>query len=121
LATQRVRLLSSTKRQSAASVGARTAGRFRLFRYTASRWRDGVSVLATRSEDGNWVWSFELNQRGGKTRLTSRNRFRLPTVTAKIGMLPMEPALVVMAQKMLRGIKERAERYAAQRWEETRA
>ena len=36
-------------------------------------------VLASRSEDGNWVWSFVLEERGGKTRLISRNRFRLPS------------------------------------------
>ena len=71
-------------------------------------------VLATRSEDGNWVWSFILEEQDGKTRLISRNRFRLPSLTAKIGMLPMEPASLVMERKMLRGIKERAERLAAE-------
>jgi hypothetical protein len=77
-------------------------------------------VLATRSEDGNWVWSFVLDEHNGRTRLISRNRFRLPTLTAKIGMLPMEPASLVMEQKMLRGIKERAERLAAAERAETR-
>jgi hypothetical protein len=75
-------------------------------------------VLATRSQDGNWVWSFVLHEREGKTRLISRNRFRLPSLTAKIGMIPMEPASLVMEQKMLRGIKERAERLAANGREE---
>jgi len=70
-------------------------------------------VLATRSEDGNWVWSFVLDEHDGKTRLISRNRFRLPSLTAKIGMIPMEPASLVMEQKMLKGIKERAERLVA--------
>jgi hypothetical protein len=70
-------------------------------------------VLATRSEDGNWVWSFILDERDGTTRLISRNRFRLPSLTAKIGMLPMEPASLVMERKMLRGIRQRAERLAA--------
>jgi hypothetical protein len=70
-------------------------------------------VLATRSEDGNWVWSFVLDEHDGKTRLISRNRFRLPSLTAKIGMIPMEPGSLVMEQKMLRGIKQRAERLAA--------
>ena len=77
-------------------------------------------VLATRSEDGNWVWSFVLDEHDGKTRLISRNRFRLPTLTAKIGMVPMEPASLVMEQKMLRGIKLRAERLADEEKEETR-
>lgn len=67
-------------------------------------------VLAWRSEDGNWVWAFVLSERDGKTRLVSRNRFRLSTLAARIAMLPMEPASLVMEHKMLRGIKERAER-----------
>jgi len=71
-------------------------------------------VLATRSHDGNWVWTFVLDEHEGKTRLISRNRFRLPSLTAKIGMIPMEPGSLVMEQKMLRGIKQRAERLAAQ-------
>jgi hypothetical protein len=70
-------------------------------------------VLATRSEDGNWVWSFVLDEHDGTTRLISRNRFRLPSLTAKIEMIPMEPGSLVMEQKMLRGIKQRAERLAA--------
>jgi len=72
-------------------------------------------VLATRSEDGNWVWSFVLDEHNGQTRLISRNRFRLPSLSAKIGMVPMEPASLVMERKMLRGIKQRAERLAADR------
>jgi hypothetical protein len=67
-------------------------------------------VLAWRSEDGNWVWTFVLEARNGSTRLISRNRFRLPTLTARLGMIPMEPASLVMERKMLRGIKNRAER-----------
>jgi hypothetical protein len=59
-------------------------------------------VLATRSEDGNWVWTFVLDEQHGRTRLISRNRFRLPTLTAKIEMVPMEPASLVMERKMLR-------------------
>ena len=67
-------------------------------------------VLAWRSADGNWVWTFVLDGQGEKTRLISRNRFRLPTAVARLGMLPMEPASLVMERKMLRGIKQRAER-----------
>ena len=66
-------------------------------------------VLAWRSQDGNWVWTFVLTEQGGSTRLISRNRFRLPTLGARIGMLPMEPASLLMERKMLRGIKVRAE------------
>ena len=67
-------------------------------------------VLSSRSEDGNWVWTFVLEERSASTRLISRNRFRLPTLASRIGMLPMEPASLVMERKMLLGIKERAER-----------
>ena len=70
-------------------------------------------ILAWRSEDGNWAWTFVLAERDAATRLISRNRFRLPSLAARLGMLPMEPASLVMEQKMLRGIKERAERLAA--------
>ena len=77
-------------------------------------------VLAMRSEDGNWVWSFVLTEHNGTTRLISRNRFRLPSLTAKIGMVPMEPGSLVMERKMLHGIKQRAERLAAGEDEEAR-
>jgi len=70
-------------------------------------------VLAWRSEDGNWVWTFVISEHDGRTRLISRNRFRLPTPVARIGMLAMEPASLLMEAKMLRGIKQRAERLAA--------
>jgi hypothetical protein len=66
-------------------------------------------VLAIRSADGNWVWAFVLEERDGRTRLLSRNRFRLPRLRDRIGMVPMEPASLVMERRMLRGIKERAE------------
>jgi hypothetical protein len=71
-------------------------------------------VLAWRSDDGNWVWTFVLEEHDGRTRLISRNRFRIPTLAARIGMLPMEPGSLVMERKMLRGIKERAERLHSQ-------
>ena len=70
-------------------------------------------VLAWRSEDGNWVWTFVLEEHDDTTRLISRNRFRLPTRPARIGMLPVEPASLVMERRMLHGIKERAERLAS--------
>jgi hypothetical protein len=71
---------------------------------------DPEHVLATRSADGNWVWTFVLEERGdGETRLLSRNRFRLPRLRDRIGMIPMEPGSLVMERKMLLGIKQRAE------------
>ena len=70
-------------------------------------------VLSTRSADGNWVWTFVLSEHNGRTRLISRNRFRLPRLRDRIGMLPMEPASLIMERKMLAGIRQRAERLAA--------
>jgi hypothetical protein len=83
------------------------ANKMRVERVEAAR------VLAMRSADGNWVWTFLLSEREGRTRLISRNRFRLPSLTHRIGMIPMEPASLVMERKMLHGIKERAERLAS--------
>jgi hypothetical protein len=73
---------------------------------------DPQHALAIQSADGNWVWTFILHEEGGKTRLISRNRFRLPKLHDKLGMIPMEPCSLVMERKMLRGIKQRAERHA---------
>ncbi len=71
-------------------------------------------VLAIRSADGNWVWTFILEEEDGKTRLISRNRFRLPKLKDKLGMIPMEPGSLVMERKMLLGIKRRAEQLAVE-------
>ena len=76
-------------------------------------------VLTSQSADGNWVWTFVLNERDGRTRLISRNRFRLPKLKDKIGMIPMEPGSLIMERKMLYGIKQRAERLAAEQKEPT--
>lgn len=70
-------------------------------------------VLAWRSQDGNWVWTFVLDEINGATRLISRNRFRLPRWIDRVGMAAMEPASLVMEHKMLLGIRQRAERLAA--------
>jgi hypothetical protein len=70
-------------------------------------------VLAIRSADGNWVWTFVLDEQEAGTRLISRNRFRLPKLRDKLGMIPMEPGSLVMERKMLLGIKQRAERLAS--------
>ncbi len=70
-------------------------------------------VLAWRSQDGNWVWTFVLSEHDGQTRLISRNRFRLPTLLGRIAMIAMEPGSLVMERKMLLGIKQRAERLAS--------
>jgi hypothetical protein len=82
------------------------SNRMRLDRLESER------VLAWRSEDGNWVWTFVLEPHNGGTRLISRNRFRLSTIVARMTALPMESGSLVMERKMLRGIKQRAERLA---------
>lgn len=82
------------------------ANRMRLERVEPER------ALAWRAEHGDWVWSFILREEDGRTRLISRNRFRLPNVQARLGILPMEPGSLVMERKMLLGIKQRAERLA---------
>ena len=70
-------------------------------------------ALVWRSADGNWVWSFVLRQQGTRTRLISRNSFRLATLASRAVMLPMEPGSLIMERRMLLGIKERAERLAS--------
>jgi hypothetical protein len=70
-------------------------------------------ALAWRSEDGNWVWTFVLEDRGGRTRLISRNRFRLPSLPARIAMLPMEPGSLVMERRMLHEVKRLSEGLAS--------
>ena len=70
-------------------------------------------VICWRSQDANWIWTFVLDEHDGGTRLISRNRFRLPTLLARLGMLPMEPGSLVMERKMLLGIRARAERLAS--------
>jgi hypothetical protein len=82
------------------------SNRMRLARVEPNR------VLSWRSEDNNWIWTFVFDEHDGRTRLISRNRFRLPTLVSRLGMLPMEPASLVMERRMLLGIRSRAERLA---------
>jgi hypothetical protein len=71
-------------------------------------------VLSSRSEAGDWVWTFALEPQGGATRLISRNRIAMGGAAAgqRLGMLVMEPGSLVMERKMLLEIKQRAERLA---------
>lgn len=80
---------------------------------------EGDHVLALRSQSGSWVWTFVLEEHHGRTRLLSRNRYRLPTLAARLGMVALEPCSLVMERKMLRGIKERAERLGVARGQPT--
>jgi hypothetical protein len=70
-------------------------------------------VLAWRSQDGAWVWTFVLRQEAGRTRLISRNRFRLPPRPLRLIWPAMEVGSLVMERKMLQGIRQRAEALAA--------
>jgi len=76
-------------------------------------------VLAMRSTDGTWVWSFVLVGEGASTRFLSRNRFLLTGgYLARLAeMLFIEPGSLVMERKMLVGIKTRAERLDRERRE----
>jgi hypothetical protein len=76
---------------------------------------DPERVLTFRFEDGTWVWTFALFPEEGATRLVSRNRIATPGASwlmRLFNLLFMEPGSLVMERKMLRGIKERAERLA---------
>lgn len=74
------------------------------------------SHLVWQSTDGNWVWSFVIRPSADRrSRLISRNSYRLPRLADRLGMLPMEPASLIMERRMLLGFKERAERLARER------
>jgi hypothetical protein len=79
-------------------------------------------VLASRSLDGSWVWTFVLVEEGGWTRLLSRNRIRLGgSLRGKFALALMEPGSLVLERKMLQGIRTRAERLAKEQREEKAA
>jgi hypothetical protein len=71
-------------------------------------------TLSNRSEAGDWVWTFALVPDNGSTRLISRNRIAMKGAAAgqRLGMLVMKPGSLVM--KDAAGIKQRAERLAAE-------
>ena len=75
---------------------------------------DPGQAMVIRSSNDAWVWSFELRPVNGHTRLISRNRFdtsALP-VRDKLAYPVIEPGSWVMERKMLRTIKQLAERLA---------
>ncbi len=66
-------------------------------------------VLAFRSADGRWVWTFVLVEEGGWTRLLSRNRIAARgSIGARFALELMIPASLVMERKTLVGIEQRA-------------
>jgi hypothetical protein len=83
---------------------------------------DPERVLASRSADGNWVWSFVLVEQAGWTRLLSRNRIRRGgSFGGRLTLELMVPGSLVMEHKMLLGIRERAERLAVEQAAEVEA
>ncbi|WP_235947118.1 SRPBCC family protein [Nocardia terrae] len=74
---------------------------------------DRPHAMVLASTDHHWVWAFALRPTADGTRLISRNRIALPdagVLQRFFYMLVMEPGSLIMEAKMLRGIKERAER-----------
>jgi len=73
-------------------------------------------ALVVRSDDGNWVWAFVLEQGCDLTRLISRNRIAMPGalwLQRAFTRYVMEPGSLIMERKMLLGIRARAEHLAA--------
>ena len=72
-------------------------------------------VLAGEGGDFAWVWQFGVYPiDAARTRLVSRNTVRTPSSWgAWCFMRVIEPAAFIMTRQMLRGIKRRAERLAA--------
>jgi hypothetical protein len=65
--------------------------------------------------DGTWSWSFLLEPlAGNRTRLVTRNRMPANRLADRLRLELMLPGAFVMMRKMLLGIKQRAERLAAQ-------
>ena len=57
-------------------------------------------VLSWRSDDGNWVWTFCFDGHDGR-RGSQPQPLQAADARARLGMLPMEPASLVMERKML--------------------
>jgi hypothetical protein len=78
---------------------------------------DPEHSLVLRFDDANWIWSFNLEPENGSTRLVSRNRIATPNASVAkraLNAFLMEPGSLVMERKMLKGIRQRAERLAHQ-------
>jgi hypothetical protein len=76
--------------------------------------RGGVPV-GTGGPPFDFTWTFALrDQPNGTTRLLVRERYAYTRPWARLIVQPTEAVSFVMSQKMLRGIRDRAERTAAQ-------
>lgn len=74
---------------------------------------DAPQVLATRTDEGTWSWTWMLEPLLDQTRLVSRTRMACTSLPNRVGTeLVMLPASLIMERKMLLGLRERAERHA---------
>ncbi len=75
---------------------------------------DAERAMVVRSENGGWVWAFELRPTATGTRLVSRNRIDRSRWSARdwLAYPVMEPGSWVMERKMLLTIRDHAERLA---------
>lgn len=73
-------------------------------------------VLGGGDEKAMWLWSLVLQELpGGKTRLLSRNRGRVPAgIGGKVFIGVIDAAATIMTRRMLLNLKERAERLRAE-------
>jgi len=77
--------------------------------------RGGVPLAATPPPyDFTWAWAIH-DQPDGTTRLLLRERYRYTRPWAPFLVEPVEAVSFVMSQKMLRGIRDRAEQVAPRR------
>lgn len=71
-------------------------------------------VLATRTDDGRWSWTWVLDPLLDQTRLVSRTRISCTSLPNRLGTeLFLVPASLIMERKMLLGLSKRAERHAS--------
>jgi hypothetical protein len=74
---------------------------------------EAESVLVTRTDDGDWSWTWVLRPMGDGTRLLSRTRMRTNhrswLARASVAMI-LVPASWAMEHRMLLGLRQRAER-----------
>ncbi|MBI2766717.1 MAG: SRPBCC family protein [Chloroflexi bacterium] len=78
---------------------------------------DGRSLVLGGSEGMQWTWQMALYpQRNGTTRFVSRNLGALPPGwRSRFTLLGLRPAAFIMTRRWLIGVKQRAERHAAER------
>ena len=72
---------------------------------------DHALVLRAPGPPYAFTWSFVLRRHAGRsTRLITRERYALPGPAGRLGAEAVAAASTIMSRKMLRGIRDRAER-----------